>query len=49
LCQAQQPGKRALLFAALQGSRPLQWLGDGYRIPGQQIDPDGLDSGSSAD
>ncbi|MFL0586848.1 DNA gyrase inhibitor YacG [Sphingomonas sp. ABOLG] len=27
----------------------LQWLGEGYRIPGRQIDPDGLDSGASAD
>ncbi|MFL0415397.1 DNA gyrase inhibitor YacG [Sphingomonas sp. 179-I 2A4 NHS] len=22
----------------------LQWLSDGYRIPGREIDPDGLDS-----
>lgn len=27
----------------------LQWLGEGYRIPGPQIDPDGLDSGRPAD
>lgn len=23
----------------------LQWLGDGYRVPGPAIDEDGLDSG----
>jgi hypothetical protein len=23
----------------------LQWLGEGYRLPGAAIDPDGLDSG----
>ncbi|RHW18403.1 DNA gyrase inhibitor YacG [Sphingomonas gilva] len=22
----------------------LQWLGEGYRIPGRTVDPDGLDS-----
>lgn len=27
----------------------LQWLGDGYRLPGAQIAPDGLDSGSTPD
>nr|WP_294848654.1 DNA gyrase inhibitor YacG [uncultured Sphingomonas sp.] len=25
----------------------LQWLGDGYRIPGPSADPQGLDSGES--
>lgn len=27
----------------------LQWLGDGYRIPGAAIDPDGLDSRAEHD
>jgi hypothetical protein len=24
----------------------LQWLGEGYRLPGGDVDPDGLDSGA---
>jgi len=27
----------------------LQWLGDGYRIPGPPADQDGVDSDKSAD
>lgn len=27
----------------------LQWLGEGYRIPGRPVDPDGLDSRPDAD
>ena len=27
----------------------LQWLGEGYRIPGRGLDESGLDSGESAD
>ena len=27
----------------------LQWLGEGYRLPGSAIDPDGLDSAEAPD
>ncbi|WEK44425.1 MAG: DNA gyrase inhibitor YacG [Candidatus Sphingomonas colombiensis] len=27
----------------------LQWLGEGYRLPGSPIDPNGLDSGKDPD
>jgi len=27
----------------------LQWLGEGYRLPGQPVDPNGLDSGKDPD
>lgn len=27
----------------------LQWLGEGYRLPGRAIDPDGLDKHDSPD
>lgn len=27
----------------------LQWLGDGYRVPGPPADPDGLDMSESPD
>jgi hypothetical protein len=27
----------------------LQWLGDGYRVPGPPVDPDGLDMPDSRD
>ena len=27
----------------------LQWLGEGYRIPGRPIDPHGLDSANDPD
>lgn len=27
----------------------LQWLGEGYRLPGPPVDPNGLDSGKDPD
>lgn len=27
----------------------LQWLGEGYRLPGPAVNPNGLDSGKDAD
>ena len=47
-----RPPSPAHLPFCSQGCRDrdlLQWLGDGYRVPGPPADPDGLDTAERPD